>query len=45
VTPKGRRLELNGVEPDVKVARTLADLRAGRDADLETALRVLAEQR
>ena len=45
VTPKGRRLEGDGVEPDVKVARTLADLRASRDADLDASLRVLAEQR
>ena len=43
VTPKGRRLEKNGVEPDVKVARTVADVRAGRDVDLEAALRVLGE--
>ncbi|MCX6956714.1 MAG: S41 family peptidase [Verrucomicrobia bacterium] len=42
VTPKGRRLEGDGVEPDVKTARTVADLRAGRDPDLEAALRVLA---
>ncbi len=42
VTPKGRRLEATGVEPDVPVARTLADLRAGRDADLEAALRLLS---
>lgn len=42
VTPKGRRLENDGVEPDVKVTRTLADLRAGRDVDLEAALRVLS---
>ena len=41
VTPKGRRLEDNGVEPDVKVARTVADVRAGRDVDLEAALGVL----
>ena len=39
--PKGRRLEGNGIEPDVKVARTLEDLRAGRDADLDAALRAL----
>ena len=39
--PKGRRLEGNGLEPDVKVVRTLEDLRAGRDADLDAALRVL----
>jgi len=45
VTPKGRRLESDGVEPDVKVTRTLADVRAGRDVDLEAALRVVAEPR
>ena len=43
VTPQGRRLEKEGVEPDVKVVRTLADVRAGRDVDLEAALRVLAK--
>lgn len=41
VAPRGRRIEGKGVDPDVKVARTLADLRAGRDADLEAALRIL----
>jgi len=41
VAPKGRRIEGTGVEPDVNVPRRLADLRAGRDADLEAALRVL----
>ncbi len=40
--PKGRRLEVNGIEPDVKITRTLGDLRAGRDADIEAALRVLS---
>jgi hypothetical protein len=45
VTPNGRRLESDGVEPDEKVTRTLADLRAGRDVDLEAALRVWAEGR
>jgi carboxyl-terminal processing protease len=45
VTPKGRRLENNGLEPDVPVARTVADVRVGRDVDLDAALRVLAEQR
>jgi carboxyl-terminal processing protease len=39
--PKGRRLEGNGLEPDLKVIPALADLRAGRDPDLEAALRVL----
>lgn len=44
VTPKGRRLENEGIEPDVKVVRTVADVRAGRDVDLEAALRVLAKE-
>jgi carboxyl-terminal processing protease len=39
--PKGRRIEGAGVEPDIVVPRVLADVRAGRDRDLETALRVL----
>lgn len=43
VTPKGRRLEGNGVVPDVTVPFTLTDLRAGRDPDVDTALRVLRE--
>ncbi len=41
LAPKGRRLEGNGLEPDVPVARTLEDLRAGRDPDIAAALRVL----
>ena len=41
VAPKGRRIEANGVQPDIMVPRRLADVRAGRDLDLETALRVL----
>lgn len=44
VTPKGRRLENEGIEPDVKVVRTVADVRVGRDVDLEAALRVLAKE-
>lgn len=40
--PGGQRLEGTGVEPDVAVpARTVADIRAGRDPDLEAALRAL----
>ncbi len=39
LTPRGRRLEGVGVEPDVTVTRTLADLRAGRDPDLAEAWR------
>ncbi len=41
VAPEGRRIEAGGIEPDVAVARTLADVRAGRDRDLAEALRVL----
>lgn len=41
IAPNGRRIETNGVEPHVVVTRTLADLRAGRDPDVETALAVL----
>jgi carboxyl-terminal processing protease len=37
LTPSGRELEGVGVVPDVTVALTLADLRAGRDAALEAA--------
>lgn len=37
LTPSGRELEGAGVAPDVTVALTLADLRAGRDAALEAA--------
>ncbi|MCW5549042.1 MAG: hypothetical protein KIT44_08770 [Opitutaceae bacterium] len=40
----GRRLEGIGVKPDRIVALRLADLRAGRAPDLETALRMLAGQ-
>ncbi|MEO5960983.1 MAG: S41 family peptidase [Opitutaceae bacterium] len=41
VAPKGRRIEGNGVEPDIVVPRTLEDVRHGRDPDLDEALRVL----
>jgi len=41
VAPKGRRIEGNGVEPDIVVPRTLDDMRSGRDRDLEQALDVL----
>jgi carboxyl-terminal processing protease len=41
--PKGRRIEGKGIEPDVVVPRTLADLRAGRDRDLEVALQMLRD--
>lgn len=43
LAPKGRRIEGNGIEPDVVVPRTLEDLRAGRDRDLEKALEVLKQ--
>lgn len=41
VAPKGRRLEGTGVEPDLASRLTLEDLRAGRDPDLEMAVRIL----
>jgi len=41
IAPQGRRIEGVGVEPDVAVPRTLSDLRAGRDRDLEVALEIL----
>jgi len=41
VAPKGRRLEGAGIVPDVVVERTLAEMRSGRDWDLEAALQVL----
>jgi carboxyl-terminal processing protease len=41
IAPKGRRIEAAGVQPDIVVPRLLADVRAGRDRDLESALRVL----
>lgn len=41
LAPNGRRLEGNGVEPDLVVHRTLADIRAGYDPDVAMALRVL----
>ena len=44
VAPNGRRIEGNGVEPDIVVTRTLADVRAGHDRDLEVALKVLDDQ-
>ena len=41
-TAKGSRLNGNGVIPDVQPAAiTLADLRSGRDPDIEEALRIL----
>ena len=41
LSPKGHRIEANGVKPDIEVPRVIEDLRAGRDRDLEEALRVL----
>jgi carboxyl-terminal processing protease len=42
LAPNGRRIENNGVEPDVVVTRTVDDLRAGRDPDMDAAVRILA---
>lgn len=39
----GKRLEGNGVKPDVEVEQKLSDVRTGRDRDLDAALRALAE--
>jgi carboxyl-terminal processing protease len=44
IAPKGRRIEGVGIEPDVVVSRTLNDLRAGRDRDLEVALEILRRE-
>lgn len=41
VTPKGRRLEGEGVAPDKTVAVTLKDFQAGRDAALDEAVAYL----
>jgi carboxyl-terminal processing protease len=41
IAPNGRRIESNGIEPDVVVTRTIGQLRAGHDPDLEAALKVL----
>ena len=43
LTPAGRELEGVGVVPDVAVALTLGDLRAGRDAALEAAEALLRD--
>lgn len=43
IAPKGRRIESNGIEPDIVVPRTLDDVRRGKDRDLEEALRVLRQ--
>ncbi len=40
-TLDGHRLEGNGVEPDILVERSLAEIRAGRDPDLEAAVELL----
>ncbi len=44
-TPKGRRLEGGGVQPDRAVPLTLEDIRKSRDAALEEAERVLRESK
>jgi len=41
---QGKRLEGNGVMPDVESPpATMDDLRAGRDSDLDAALRILRQ--
>ena len=39
----GRRLEKNGLTPDQVVTRTVEDRRAGRDPQMEAAIRLLSE--
>lgn len=41
IAPDERRIEAEGVVPDVVVPRTLADLRARRDPDMEQAIEIL----
>ena len=41
VAPMGRRIEGQGIKPDIVVPRTLDDVRRGIDPDLDVALRVL----
>lgn len=41
VAPNGRRIEGQGIMPDIVVPRTLDDVRRGIDPDLEVALRTL----
>jgi len=41
IAPNGRRIESNGIEPDIVVTRTMAELRAGGDPDLAAALKVV----
>lgn len=41
----GTPVEGNGTRPDIEVVLTIADIAAGRDPDLETALAVLRGER
>jgi carboxyl-terminal processing protease len=41
--PDGSRFEGVGITPDIEVLPTAADLRAGRDPELERALEVLQD--
>lgn len=44
LSPSGSRIEGAGVAPDITVERTLGELRAGRDADLDAALAILQRE-
>ena len=41
LTPKGRSISENGLDPDIEVPITLADIEAGRDPQLERAIEYL----
>ena len=43
VLPKGRKIDHEGIEPDIKVERTTEDFEADRDPQLDKALEVLKE--
>ncbi len=44
LTPQGRSISHNGLEPDVKVARTEEDIKAGRDPQLDKAIEILSKK-
>lgn len=41
LTPKGRSISEEGIEPDIEVKRTEADLKAGKDTQLDRAIEFL----
>lgn len=43
ITPKGREIDLQGIEPDIKVELTKDDFNADRDPQLDKALEILGK--